>query len=487
MDSNTTTELKAKAKRGIRMLIARQALIQCLNFAAAVVLARLLDPAEFGVFFVASFVVGTITSFTDFGFGAALIQQQADISEKELNVVFTVQQVVLGGFSVGLLLLAPYIASRMLKDMVQLTMLLRLLAVTLWLSAWRSVNVLQIERSLEHSRLASIEIAESAVYQVLAVLLAWLKLGVYALGVAAVVRMALGTWLTFCAVPWRMRLAYDRATVTRLLRFGVPFQLQSLAVNISSWLTPTVVGSVLGSSAVGLVTWASSNGRRPMLVVDAIMRVAYPHLCRLQSDPQEVRRTVSQYVQQVLLVGGLWAVFIVVLGDPVVRLVYGSKWLAGVSSLQIFAFCVPTEAIIWILASLLASGGYVDKSSLLNFVKNVLFLVLGWYLVPRVGLVAVPIAQVVTSAGVLPLFVFSKQMSGMAEVVLKPLGKLALCVVGTIGVALSVFGPTARSGDLVWIVLEGIAVFGLYVALTAVAFPVVYQTIRLRLRGALCG
>jgi O-antigen/teichoic acid export membrane protein len=266
-----------RARRGVKLLMGRQLFVQIITFATGIVLARALDPAEFGLYAIASFLVGAFALFGDFGLAPSLVQRKEQITELDLRVGFSLQQITTTVVVVLLLIAAPWLASLYPKAPPGTDWLVRALAFSLYLTSWRSMSVLQLERVLRYERLAWVEVIEVLAFQVMAVLMALNGYGVWSFVVAALVRGIVGTGLAFAAAPWRVRFAFDRTVARRILRFGAPFQLQSVIHQLGGWVTPLFVGTLIGPGAVGYLTWASSNGRKPLMLVDNVMRVAFPH------------------------------------------------------------------------------------------------------------------------------------------------------------------------------------------------------------------
>src|SRR5207237_9196622 len=98
------------AIRGAGAMLFRQGALTMLTVAGNVVLARILSPADFGLYAVVGAVVNFFNMVGDVGLGAALIQQADEPSEGQLRSVFTVQQMV--ACLVGLVVVAvsPLIA-----------------------------------------------------------------------------------------------------------------------------------------------------------------------------------------------------------------------------------------------------------------------------------------------------------------------------------------------------------------------------------------
>lgn len=91
------TAVNAAARRGVSLMLLRQVGVQALTFAGGIVLARVLEPAMFGLFAIAMFLVYAFGMLGDFGLAASLIQKRDEITDRQLQVGFTLQQVVVGG------------------------------------------------------------------------------------------------------------------------------------------------------------------------------------------------------------------------------------------------------------------------------------------------------------------------------------------------------------------------------------------------------
>ncbi len=441
------TSVNAAAARGIKVLLGRQALLQVLTFGAGVVLARTLEPAQFGLYFIASFFVSIFAFFGDFGLAPSLIQRRDELTDRELRVAFTVQQIVTSVVVAALFLASPWVARLYPKAPHETVWLIRVLAFSLYLDSWRSLSVLQLERSLRYRRVAAIEIVEALVYQSLAVGLALAGLGVWSFVIAALARGVLGTGVAFALAPWRVGFCVDRGIARGLLRFGIPFQFASLAQQAGSWLTPVFVGALIGPQAVGLLTWASSNARKPLMVVENVMRVAFPHFSRLQDDPAEVRRVLARYLRLLLLASSGWFALIVVAAPGLVPTVYGDKWRPAVPALVVFAGALSFDTIAWVLGIALAGQGSVGALARVNLVRTLVNVGLGAALVLVIGRNGVPIATLVSGVAVLPLFV---RALGGAGRLLGPLAPLvvpfaASLVVGMLSLSLPLPRPAAAA------------------------------------------
>jgi len=396
-------DVNKRAKSGIRVLLMRQGVLQIFTFAGGIVLARILDPADFGLFGITSFLVNILALFADFGMSPALIQRRREISDFDLQVGFTMKQILVSFIVICLWLIAPWLASFYPTAEKELVWLVRAMAFILYLNTWRSISAIQLERTLRFEKLAIVEIVEGLSYQIIAVGMAVFGFGVWSLIWAVLARGILGTILVFVIAPWRVRLVFDRKIAFELLRFGVPFQLHRIIGNIRTWVTPTLVASLIGPQAVGFLMWASSNGRKPLTVVQNVVRVSLPHFSRIQDKPDDIMRILAQYVMYFLVLCGAWFALLSTTGRELVEVVYTAKWLPAVHALVLYAILLNLNAVSWIIKTALTGTGRVKYVMYVTMLTTLVSVVLSIGLVLSIGFIGVPIAEVVSMILAVPI------------------------------------------------------------------------------------
>ena len=80
-------------------------------FGGGIVLARVLEPAEFGIYAITTFLVGLFSLFGEFGLAPSFIQRQDELTDRDLSVGFTLQQIVTTVVVIALFLAAPSLVS----------------------------------------------------------------------------------------------------------------------------------------------------------------------------------------------------------------------------------------------------------------------------------------------------------------------------------------------------------------------------------------
>jgi O-antigen/teichoic acid export membrane protein len=329
--------LARRARLGVIALAIRTVVVQLSIFAGDVALARLLEPGDYGAFGIVRFALSFFVIFGDVGLGGALIRQKEEPTEEQLSTVFFAQLGLALALVAVIAVVSPYLGRVWTSLPPSSPWLMRALAVDLVFTACRIVPSLLMERNLEFGRLAVVEVVVQLSFYVVAVATAALGWRMWALATGVLAQALVSLIAIHRLRPWRPRLHFDRALVTPLLRYGLPFQAKNLVAMANGAVTPLYAGSMLGSRAVGLINWAQSTAYWPMKLVEIMARVDFPLYSRMQDDKQLFARTLGRSVQ-LCSVATLGFVSIVLgLGPAIVGVVYGEKWLPAVPYLYIFA------------------------------------------------------------------------------------------------------------------------------------------------------
>jgi PST family polysaccharide transporter len=399
-------DLEEKAGHGIRTLFGRQLANLILGLAGGIVLARILSPAQFGVYAIVTFVVAATMIFGDLGLGASLIQRAQSASDRELQLVFTAQLIL-----VSAVVAVVWVASIWIFDFFDqvggdVAWFARVFALTLYLRTFRSISLIKLERELTYQPIARVEVLEVATYQTAAVALAISGAGVWSFVVAAVLGAAVGALVLFRAARWTPRLRWAPPEMFRLIRYSVAFQAGAIVNAFSTWATPLFVGTLVGPRAVGLIGLASSNARRPLMIVEPVMRVSFPHFSRLQDEPKQLEHIVLRYLGGFIWIVLLWCALIWTVGPQMIHVVYSSKWDAAAPAMRLFAASLPFDAISWTMGFSYAAVNRNWVEVRIVTARSLSMFGLSGALVPLLGFIGIPLAYLISSILTVPLLLF---------------------------------------------------------------------------------
>ncbi len=328
---------RRRAVRGILVLALRTAATHACILAGTIVLARILDPEEFGVFAVLQFALAFFQLFGDAGLGGALIQRKEPPTERALASVFTLQTLLAVAIVAAVWLIAPWLGVVWPHLPANATALLRAMSLTFVITTARVVPSILLERSLRFGVIAASEVAQVVVFYATATACALSGLRAWTWPAAVLAQGFTGTIVVWVARPWPPRFALDRASLGPLLRFGLPFQVKNFVGFANGAVTPLFAGSVLGPAAVGLIGWGQQVAYLPLRLVEVVARVAFPLFSRMQYDTKALARVLERTLQFCAFGVFFTTALFLTVGPNVTVVVYSEKWLGGLLPLYAFS------------------------------------------------------------------------------------------------------------------------------------------------------
>jgi O-antigen/teichoic acid export membrane protein len=334
------TELGRRGSRAALQLAVRSVLLRTTTLAGTVLLARLLSPADFGVFAMVAFVVSLWSALGDFGLGAALVQQDAEPTRAELRTAWTAQQLVAVVAFASVWISAPLLVSLLPELPGDAAWMLRVLAIGLPLSSLRTLPVVMMERDLRFGPLATAEVLQSATYYCAAIGLAIGGAGAWAFVVAGVLQLAVATITVNLA--WRKfpGVGIDRSCLRRLLGFGFDFQASVLFVSLRDVSLPAIAGAIGGAAAAGYIGFATRVAFTIASLEEIVGRIAFPAFSRLQDRPAEQTRALNGAIMLTAMAVAPIQCWIAAVAPMLVPLVFGERWRPAVLPIQIICLAM---------------------------------------------------------------------------------------------------------------------------------------------------
>lgn len=356
-----------RSVRGAALLGVRQLLTILLSAVSAVLLARWLEPSDFGLFATLNLVVfGAATLFGDLGVTVSLVRQPDEPPPGE----WAAAKRMLGGLAAGSLV-AGAVGAGVVWSTGRTETATWVMALVVALAARfaRAVPSARLQRRRAFGALAAIEMVESVIYFAIVVCMARFGFGAGSLAVAVGAKELTG----FGAQSWAARGSTSTRGVPglygHLLRTGTPVQASGLAVALTDVFQPLFIGSVLGLTALGHVTWAYNLVLMPILLIGAMDRVVLPELARVQQDRTLLSLVTARAVRLNALVVFPVVVAVLVAPSELVSLVFSDRWLPAADLLVMFVPAVATTAVS---APLLHAFNALGRTSI------AMWLSLGW-------------------------------------------------------------------------------------------------------------
>ncbi len=329
----TETEMKQKVAKGVFWKLLENGGAQGIQFVIAILLARMLTPAEYGVVGIIMIFITIANVFVQSGFGTALVQKkQAD--EMDFSSVCYFEIVLAAGMYGILYLAAPVIASY--YEIEELRAIVRVLAVVLFPGAVISVQTAYVSRKMEFRGLFLSTLAASVISGAVSIWMAYKGYGVWAMVGQQVMYYGALMMALFLTVSWKPARMYSMERVREMFGFGWKLLCASLLDTIFNNLYGLLIGKIYNEELLG----SYNRGEQfPKLIATdlgmAIQAVLLPAFSSRQEDVVRVRQMVRQAIRLSSFVTLPMLLGMFAVADTMVEVLLGEKWLICVPFLRI--------------------------------------------------------------------------------------------------------------------------------------------------------
>lgn len=330
------SELSQKIFKGLAWNFSGTAAQAVLQIATLAILARLVAPQQFGLLAASMIMIGFSSIFTQLGIAPAIVRHP-NLDSTHVASAGALSLYIGMAFCALLATLASPVES--LLNVSGIAPVLRALSLLFVVQALGAISEALLQRELKFSRLAIVEVASYLVgYGGVAVLLAWMGWGVWALVGGHVAQAVLKTGLLSIMRPHERSLRFTWNKVGELLNFGAGFTLAKLFNYAAQQGDNVVVARRLGAVSLGFYTQAYQFIVMPANLFGAVLdRVMFPAMASVQDEPVRLAEVYRQSVAACLLLTVPISIGVAVLAPELVLVLLGTKWLAVVAPLQVLA------------------------------------------------------------------------------------------------------------------------------------------------------
>lgn len=352
--------LKTKAVRGGFIRIWTQAASFILRTGSLMVLARLLEPRDFGLVAMVTAVTGIFDLFKTAGLSIVTIQRH-EISDEQVSTLFWIN-IGVGGLLSGLTFaLAPALAAFYHEP--RLFWIAFALAFGFLANAAGVQHSALLQRQMRFGTLAAIDMVCLLAYAAVGIGMALLGFGYWSLVGMALVLPLVSTacvWILCRWVPGRPRRGVG---IRSMLKFGGTVTLDSLVTYIGYNAEKVLLGRFWGTEALGIYGRAYQLVNLPTRNLNsAIGGVAYSALSRLQEDPRRFKAYFLKGYALVLAMTLPITIGCSLLAGDLVLVVLGPKWKEAIPLLRLLAPTILAFALIDPFSWLLVATGRVMRS-----------------------------------------------------------------------------------------------------------------------------
>lgn len=324
------------AIHGVFWTAGLRGLLRLLNFARTAVLARLLLPAQFGQFGIATMSLALLEILTETGINVFLLQEQSPIS-KYLDTAWIIS--IIRGF---LIAVAIFLAAPFVSVFFAVPASLPLLYLSCLIPVFRGfINpaCIRFQKDLHFNKEFAYRLAISAFEILATTYLAFATHSASALVLGLVLSSLFETLLSWMFISPRPHLSFSPAFAQKILHRGKWVTGFGLFEFLFTNTDNIVVGRLLGAPSLGIYQNAYKLSTVPLTeVTDIFYKVTFPLFTRMHSTGKNLRPAVLKTVlftsSLMLLIGLLIYQF----SSQLVIILLGPNWLEAIPVVRALAF-----------------------------------------------------------------------------------------------------------------------------------------------------
>ncbi len=390
-----------KTVKGMALMSSSIFIDYVVNLIITYVLARLLTQADYGEVAAITVMVGFADIFWQMGVGPALVQKK-DATEKDILTAQTLNLM----FGVVLFSVVNIFAGFWVKVFsISNIIMFRIYSTVFLLNSYIATPMSLAQRNCNFKLLSKLNVWGVVFYGVIAIILAKMGFGPWALIYATLLRYVFKLVLLVINVKLKFSLYFNKESAKSLLFFGSGHTLARIFNYIANNGDTFVVNKTLTKAAVGAYTKTYSLiGYPASLIGNTLDHVMFPILSGCQDDHAKIRKFLYTCTSFVALMTVPLSVTCVFCSEDLVLFFLGENWVSIVEPFNIMIVALFFRTAYRIADTITKSIGKVYYRSVIQIVYAV-SVVLGAYVGHFNGLTA--IAFYVTIAFVLNYFLMT--------------------------------------------------------------------------------
>lgn len=310
---------------------------QGVQFLVAIVLARLLDPADFGLIALVTVFVAIANVFVQSGLNTALIQKK-NADDLDFSTVFYTSLCV-AMFLYGVLFVCAPLIADFYNGQTKLIPVVRVLGLMLLLGAVSSVQEAYVARNMMFKKLFYRSVGAIIPSGIFGIILAYLGFGIWALVGQQLMNSGLMCIIMWFTVKWRPQLAFSFARFKGLFSFGWKLLCSALLDTVYRNIRDLVIGKLFTPADLGFY---NRGDQFPKIIIGninaSIQSVLLPSLSTVQDDKPRLKSLARRSIKTSAFLILPMMADLAAVAKPLTLVLLGEKWLPAVPFIQICCF-----------------------------------------------------------------------------------------------------------------------------------------------------
>lgn len=306
-----------------------------ITFVRLAILARILTPAQFGVFGVATLILSFLEILTETGINIFLIQEKDDIKSyiDSAWAVSILRGIIIAGF---LLISAPLIANFFHSPGSKVV--IQLIALVPFIRGFINPSIIYIQKEIQFHKefylRTTLFVLDATVSVVAAYVTKDVKSFAYGLIVSAIAEVIF-SYLFFKPVP---RFNFEILKVKKIIRRGWWVTITGIFSYIAENGDNATVGKVMGPAPLGLYQIAYNLSTLPISeITNVVNAVVFPVYSKFSNDKERLKRAFFKTTFLSSLLAFFLGLFIFIFTKEIILIIAGPNWLGAIPAIKVLS------------------------------------------------------------------------------------------------------------------------------------------------------
>jgi O-antigen/teichoic acid export membrane protein len=345
--------MKEKIAKSVFWVVWSKTFVQALSLASTVLIARWLDPSDYGVMALVGLSSGILAMLTEMGFRGVIVQFK-ELKQNELNVCFWLMALTAGVSYLVLYHSAPFIADWFGSP--RFVDALRLASLSLFFAPIQFVPDSMLRKQLMFDKLSQAEIAATLLTIPIMLTMAWNGFGLWTLVYGTLAGGAMYTALLLVCYPWRPGVSFNTGRLRPMLRYGFSGVGVSIGWFVYAQMDTLIVGKLIGEQALGVYSMAKQIALLPVTKISTVVnQLVFPVMAEWQDNEVRLRSLFLKVLRIVACVTLPLSVGLAVVAGDFIPLILGPQWAPAMPIFQVFCIFAAIHALEVLLPPVLAA------------------------------------------------------------------------------------------------------------------------------------
>ncbi len=342
------------------MAVTLQWLMRFIGLVSVFILARLLEPKDFGIMGLAVATLALVELLGAVGIWQALLRIK-EWDREHLDTAWTIQLIVFGTMGLLALATAPLVAH--LYGQPALTAVLAVLSIRFLVLGLANIGVVEFDRKLAFGRDLRMRIGSRLASFVVAIAAAFWFRNYWALVIGLLAQNSFFSIATYLCHPFRPRLSLKRRA--ELLGTSLWIFVHAVTQTVQMQIERLVMGRFSSTHVIGLYSVSKDLSEIfTQEIATALNRVTFVTVAR--TDEPLAPLTTAQILGVYAMIAAPMGFGLAATAEPAIHLLLGAEWKAAAPFMRIVAVYSAFYAVYKVIASSLQAAGFARQAAYMS-------------------------------------------------------------------------------------------------------------------------